>query len=339
MRFSPIVAATLLATAAILNCAAGGSNSTLAAPIEAQASGHRLSDSPQEGVGAKGASTTAASQTPVAISSESVPTADFSMDEKGRGSSPQPGHADSSGTPPLRQSMSPVAPPPAPIVGHNGMESTFGSALPVPPAPAPVVENVVAPTVDYYSDEVPAGFVRTVKTVKTEQRDGHTVVTTSFARYHHRPRPLPLSFIEIPALGMRHQIVEGVSQYAMQYGPGHFPGMAMPGELGNCGLAAHSNVPGCDYFHYLHRLHPGNHIFIETSTGVYDYTVMDMHVVRPTYTLDLIPTTYRRLTLVTCTLPSATRRLIVVAVGAGTPIAEGTRRDGNPPVQMPYTGR
>lgn len=334
MRFSPIVSASLVAAAAILNCAAGGSNSTRAAAVGSRAAGHPVPASSQEN--------TVAIRTlkpPVEVARESVPSADFSMDETGSGGTRQQESANGFGVPPVQEGLNPAAQPSAPLAGHSSVDSTFAGAPPSPPAPAPIVENVMAPPADYYSEDVPAGFVRTVTTIKTEQRGGRTVVTTFTARYHRRPRPLPLSFIEIPALAMRHQIVEGVSQNAMQYGPGHFPGMAMPGEMGNCGIAAHSNVPGCDYFHYLHRLHPGNHIYIETSTGVYDYTVMDMHVVRPTYTQDLIPTTYRRLTLVTCTLPSASRRLIVVAVGAGTRIAWGTRRVGKPPTRMPLTGR
>lgn len=206
---------------------------------------------------------------------------------------------------------------PAPIVNAGpaspGKTPESGSVI-TTPAAAPAPERMTLPVCTIYTDDLPAGVIRTERRIRTEVRGGQTLITTEVTRYERPYHPLPESWIVIPSLGLRYRLVEGVSQRAMSHGPGHFPGMALPGEIGNCGIAAHSNVPGCDYFHSLHRLRPGSVIYVETPDDTFRYVVTNLHVVRPSNTSDLLPTPYRRLTLVTCTLPDARNRLIVEAI-------------------------
>ena len=180
------------------------------------------------------------------------------------------------------------------------------------PTETPIIRHVLRP-VTVYTDALPAGYVRTITTTHDEVIDGSIVRTVHTTLYRRPYQPVSGATLIIPELGLRARIVEGVTQTAMAHGPGHFPGSALPGDPGNCALAGHSNVPGCAYFSGLHRLHVGSLIEIRTPTGMCRYQVINMHVVRPTNTRDVAPSRDARLTLVTCTLPDARNRLIVIA--------------------------
>ena len=201
----------------------------------------------------------------------------------------------------------------------------------------PVVYRELPPET-VLTDSLPVGFLRSVRSTSTEYYTDHIVKTTRLTIFRHKRRPLPLSYLKIPGLGLRARVVEGISQQALTHGPGHFPGTANPGEVGNCGLAAHSNVRGCDFFRGLHRLHPGSYIYVETSDGLYSYIVSSLHVTRPSDTRDLRPTIDRRLTLVTCTLPDGANRLIVTAVGVPARIENGAHVASAPSAPLPTAG-
>lgn len=88
---------------------------------------------------------------------------------------------------------------------------------------------------------------------------------------------------------------------------GHYPETALPGEIGNFALAAHRSAYG-GFFHNLHQLHVGDHIFVETADGWYQYSFRNLEYVRPTGVgvLDPVPqapevqATERVVTLTTC---------------------------------------
>jgi len=62
---------------------------------------------------------------------------------------------------------------------------------------------------------------------------------------------------------------------------GHYPSTQMPGELGNFALASHRSSGGGN-FHDLHLLHVGDHIYVETVDGWYEYSFRNLEYVRPT---------------------------------------------------------
>jgi sortase A len=61
---------------------------------------------------------------------------------------------------------------------------------------------------------------------------------------------------------------------------GHYPTTQMPGELGNFALASH-RISGGGNFHDLHQLHVGDHIYVETADGWYQYTFRNLEYVHP----------------------------------------------------------
>jgi len=62
---------------------------------------------------------------------------------------------------------------------------------------------------------------------------------------------------------------------------GHYPSTQMPGEFGNFALASHRSSGGGN-FHDLHQLHVGDHIYVETVDGWYEYSFRNLEYVRPT---------------------------------------------------------
>lgn len=63
-------------------------------------------------------------------------------------------------------------------------------------------------------------------------------------------------------------------------GAGHYPGTAMPGQIGNFALAGHRTTYGRP-FHDIARLQPGDPIVLETADAYYVYTVTDHEIVTP----------------------------------------------------------
>ena len=62
----------------------------------------------------------------------------------------------------------------------------------------------------------------------------------------------------------------GLPQLAL--GPGHVPGTALPGQVGNFAVAGHRVTAG-NPFWGLPSLRAGDVVFVETITGSYEYQV------------------------------------------------------------------
>src|SRR5688500_5234142 len=65
--------------------------------------------------------------------------------------------------------------------------------------------------------------------------------------------------IQIPAIGVDAPFLEGIRISTLDWGPGHWPGTAMPGELGNVVVAAHRTSHNAD-FRNLDQLQPGDQV-------------------------------------------------------------------------------
>lgn len=62
---------------------------------------------------------------------------------------------------------------------------------------------------------------------------------------------------------------------------GHYPTTQMPGEVGNFAIAAHRMGHGGS-LHYIDELQLGDHIYVETKAGWYEYAFRNLEYVRPT---------------------------------------------------------
>lgn len=131
-----------------------------------------------------------------------------------------------------------------------------------------------------------------------------------------RVQPYPVDGVDfairVPRIGYFAAVAEGVDATTLAGGPGHYPGMAWPGQAGNVGVAAH-NV----YWIRFNDLQPGDDVQLETRWGTYTYRVTGKRIVWPDDRTVLVPSTTPRLTLTTCwplwAGAFATQRLVIVA--------------------------
>lgn len=101
--------------------------------------------------------------------------------------------------------------------------------------------------------------------------------TTTTAPALPVPEPLPaddyaptpevhLGTLALPSIGVTAPLGEGVTLTALDRGPGHWPGTAMPGQLGNVVVAGH-RVTHTRPFHNLDLLEPGDSLVFTLADG------------------------------------------------------------------------
>lgn len=139
--------------------------------------------------------------------------------------------------------------------------------------------------------------------------------------------PVPgdaMGIIRIPRLGSSYAyaVVEGVTTDDLKKGPGHYPGSALPGRIGNLVISGHRTTYLAP-FNGLADLQPGDAIVIETRDTWYTYRVTGSETVLPTDVGVILPVpgkprakaTQALITLTTCTPKySASHRLVVSGV-------------------------
>jgi sortase A len=103
---------------------------------------------------------------------------------------------------------------------------------------------------------------------------------------------------------------------------GHYPTSQMPGEVGNFAIAAHRTSYGKP-FNGLSNLRTGDHIFVETADGWYQYGFRNLEYVRPTGVGVIAPVpqtdgasaTDRIMTMTSCNpMFSASERIVAYSV-------------------------
>jgi sortase A len=130
-----------------------------------------------------------------------------------------------------------------------------------------------------------------------------------------------LALIRIPRLGKDYHyvVIEGVTVADLRKGPGHYPGTAMPGGIGNFVVSGHRTTYAAP-FNRVDELRDGDKILVDTRDEQFVYKVTGEKVVLPTQVDVTEPVpfhsgakpTKRLITLTTCHPKySAAHRLIV----------------------------
>lgn len=130
------------------------------------------------------------------------------------------------------------------------------------------------------------------------------------------------AFLHVPRLGedWTRAVVEGVEPEQLEAGPGHYPGTAQPGEVGNFAVAGHRVGQGSPFLD-LDSLQRGDAVVVETAATWHVYRVTTTTVVAPTETWVVAPTpggppggpaTGAFLTLTTCHPEFSDRERLVV---------------------------
>ena len=120
--------------------------------------------------------------------------------------------------------------------------------------------------------------------------------------------------LKIPSLHLTVMIREGADAATLRRAVGHIPGTALPGGMGNVGLAGHRDT----FFRALRNIRANDPIELEAENGTYRYVVESTGVVGPRDVRVLASSNAESLTLVTCYpfyyVGSAPKRFVVRAV-------------------------
>lgn len=133
-----------------------------------------------------------------------------------------------------------------------------------------------------------------------------------------------LAMIRIPRFGDKYRfvVIEGVERADLRKGPGHYPGSALPGQLGNFVVSGHRTTYSAP-FNRLGELRAGDKILIDTRDKQYIYRVTGREIVKPSAVEVTAPVpfhpkkrpTEKRITLTTCHPKySAAERMIIFGV-------------------------
>jgi sortase A len=117
--------------------------------------------------------------------------------------------------------------------------------------------------------------------------------------------------IQIPKIGLVHPIFEGVTLTVIDHGPGHWPGSANPGQLGNVVFAGH-RVTHSHPFRRINELVPGDEIIFKMQNGTFVYKMTRFQIVTPKDVHIVNPTKDATVTLFACHPPGSARQRYVV---------------------------
>ena len=126
--------------------------------------------------------------------------------------------------------------------------------------------------------------------------------------------PAPLAVLRIPKIRLEVAVLPGTDEATLDRGLGHIDDTALPGAVGNAGIAGHRD----GFFRGLKDILPGDTIEVDTLDRKEVYRVERTWIVDPSDVSVLDPTPSASLTLVTCYpfyfVGSAPQRFIVRAV-------------------------
>lgn len=120
-----------------------------------------------------------------------------------------------------------------------------------------------------------------------------------------------LGIIEIPKIGLKATMLEGIRLTTLDRGPGHWPGTAMPGNAGNVVVAGHRTSHSRP-FRNIDALAPGDEVIFTMPNGRFVYRVVNTEIVTPDRIDITNQTSAKTATLFACHPPGSTKQRIVV---------------------------
>ncbi len=175
-----------------------------------------------------------------------------------------------------------------------------------------------------------AATTTTTTTTTTTSTTTTTTTTTTVALPQQLTEPIappqdqrgaennpPLGRLAIPKIGLDSELHEGIRLTTLDRGPGHWPGSAMPGQIGNVVVAGHRTSHGAEFRH-LDALVPGDEVVFTTADGTFTYLVTGTQVVTPDSLWIVDPTDTPTATLFACHPLGSTAKRIVVNLALST---------------------
>lgn len=157
-------------------------------------------------------------------------------------------------------------------------------------------------------------------TTTTPPTTGYTVQSTvplptpvALPFEEDEPEPvIPLGRIAIPAIGIDAPMFDGIRLPTFDMGPGHWPGSAMPGQLGNVVIGGHRTESNAD-FGDLDVLAPGDEVIMTDNSGAsFTYLVQSTEIIDPFAATIIYQTREMTATLFACHPKGSTDQRIVV---------------------------
>jgi sortase A len=146
----------------------------------------------------------------------------------------------------------------------------------------------------------------------------------------------PFALLRVPQLGRSWQfaVVQGTGQAQLALAPGHLPGTALPGQVGNFVVAGYRVTAGGPFWR-LPSLHPGSMVMVITINASYEYELTggprrvsadDTAVTAPVPGHPGEQARLRTITLITCGSPwtGASRVLITGVLIRALPRRQGS---------------
>ena len=127
----------------------------------------------------------------------------------------------------------------------------------------------------------------------------------------------PIGRIVIPKVGLDSELEEGIRLTTLDRGPGHWPGTALPGQVGNVVVAGHRTSHGAEFRH-LDQLIFGDEVIFTTAEGTHTYHVTGTQIVTPDALWITDPTPTPTATLFACHPLGSTAKRIVVSLALTT---------------------
>ena len=119
--------------------------------------------------------------------------------------------------------------------------------------------------------------------------------------------------LEIPSIGVKAAVVEGVDDADLDHGAGHYPNTPQPGPTGNAAIAGHRTKRlKPSYFYALDKLQPGDYIYVNYPHQQLVYVVDRVFLTTPYDLTVLNATPEPALTLTTCDPPGDDQRRLIV---------------------------
>ena len=130
-----------------------------------------------------------------------------------------------------------------------------------------------------------------------------------------------LTKLSIPRIQLEDVVLEGIDARSLLLGPGHMESSVEPGSPGNAVIAGHRD----SFFRKVHKLRPGDDIYVVRNGNRFHYKVVVRKIVHPDDLSVLKSSDKAELTLITCypthAIGPAPERLVVIA--AMTPAHPG----------------
>lgn len=202
---------------------------------------------------------------------------------------------------------------------------------PATEAPTTVATTTVAPTTTLERPSTTAATTTTPTTTTVPTSTTEPIVvtlptTTVVAKPLAQPAGQPVAppadsyarepiievgSIVIPKIGVDMTMYEGIRLSTLDYGPGHWPGTAMPGEAGNVVVGGH-RTSSHRVFRNVDKLTAGDEIIFRSGGLEHVYRVNRVEIVDPTAVWIVNPTETPTATLFACHPPGSTAQRIVV---------------------------